>query len=128
MGEASGILNFTRSIGGSFGISLMACLMLNRREAFQRDALVQNISALNPVFLYYLNTLKNYLFTYIGFDPSMAYHKAMGLINNTINSQSAIMAFQDNFHIMMWVILIFLFFLLFIIKTKTQKTRKNNNI
>jgi len=123
MGEASGILNFTRSIGGSFGISLMASVMLNRREAFQRDALVQNISATNPVFLHYLNTLQNYLFTYIGFDPSMAYHKAMGLINNTINTQSAIMAFQDDFHIMMWVILIFLFFLPFI-RTKAQKPEK----
>jgi DHA2 family multidrug resistance protein len=123
MGEASGVLNFARSIGGSFGISLMASVMLNRREAFQRDALVQNISATNPVFLHYLNTLQNYLFTYIGFDPSMAYHKAMGLINNTINTQSAIMAFQDDFHIMMWVILIFLFFLPFI-RTKAQKPEK----
>ncbi|MGB9756012.1 MAG: MFS transporter, partial [Desulfurella sp.] len=123
MGEASGVLNFTRSIGGSFGISLMASTMLAHREAFQRDALVQNISNSNPIFLHYINTLQSYLFYYFGFDPSLAYHKAIGLINKAINAQSAIMAFQDDFHIMMWVILVFLFFLPFI-KTKTQKTQK----
>ncbi|WP_291493346.1 DHA2 family efflux MFS transporter permease subunit [Desulfurella sp.] len=123
MGEASGVLNFARSIGGSFGISLMASTMLAHREALHRDALVSNITFSNPIFQNYLHTLSSYLFTYGGFNPAIAYNKAIGLINNTINAQSTIMAFQDDFHLMMCIILVFLIFLPFI-KTKTQKPQK----
>jgi DHA2 family multidrug resistance protein len=123
MGEASGVLNFARSIGGSFGISLMASTMLAHREAFHRDVLVSNITASNPIFQNYLHILSSYLFTYGGFNPTICYNKAIGLINNTINAQSTIMAFQDDFHLMMYIILVFLIFLPFI-KTKTQKMQK----
>lgn len=113
MNEASSVLNFARSIGGSFGISFVIDTLITRREAFHRDVLVSHISQSSIIFNNLLNHLKQYLVTR-GLSAPDTYKTAIAIINNILNVQSSIIAYQDAFHIMMWSSLIFLILLIFI--------------
>ena len=54
---ASGLVNLARNIGGSFGISLVTTL-LARRSQFHQSRLVENATALNPIFNNALNSAR----------------------------------------------------------------------
>jgi DHA2 family multidrug resistance protein len=117
--EASSVINFTRNIGGSFGISFMIDTLVQRRWEFHRDALVSHINSSNPIFNGLLEHMRQYLVT-MGFSFADSYHKAIALANSTLNAQSLIMSYQDAFHVMMWMSLIFIVFLPFIKRAKNK--------
>ncbi|HHS48850.1 MAG TPA: hypothetical protein ENM99_03200 [Desulfurella acetivorans] len=56
----------------------------------------------------------------MGFSFADSYHKAIALANSTLNAQSLIMPYQDAFHAMMWMSLIFVVFLPFIKRSKNK--------
>ncbi|MGE4546177.1 MAG: DHA2 family efflux MFS transporter permease subunit [Desulfurella sp.] len=113
MNEASSVLNFARSIGGSFGISFVIDTLITRREAFHRDTLVAHFSQSNQIFNTLFGHLREYLVTR-GFSFPDTYKVGMAMLNNTLNKQSLVISYQDAFHIMMWISLIFLILLVFI--------------
>jgi DHA2 family multidrug resistance protein len=113
MNEASSVLNFARSIGGSFGISFVIDTLITRRETFHRDTLVSHFSQSSQIFNTSFGHLREYLVTR-GFSFPDTYKVSIAMLNNTLNTQSLVISYQDAFHIMMWVSLIFLILLIFI--------------
>lgn len=118
MNEASSVLNFMRSIGGSFGISFVIDTFLVRRWTFHRDALVSHISQSSIIFGNFLESLRHYLVGQ-GFSFFDSYRVSMDIINKILNSQSLTQVYQEAFRLMMWMSLVFLLLLPWI------KTRKN---
>ncbi|MGC8791703.1 MAG: DHA2 family efflux MFS transporter permease subunit [Desulfurella sp.] len=123
--EASSVINFTRNIGGSFGISFMIDTLVQRRWEFHRDTLVSHINSANPIFNSLFEKIRLYLVDR-GFSFADSYHKAIALANNTLNAQSLIMSYQDAFHVMMWISLIFIVFLPFIKRVKNKASTPVN--
>ena len=119
--EASSVINFTRNIGGSFGISFMIDTLIQRRYAFHRDALVSHINPANPIFNSMFEKMRHFLVAKGGLSFVNSYHAAIALANKTLDGQSLIIAYQDAFHVMMWSSLIFLPIVLFIKSVKKSK-------
>ncbi|OSS42936.1 Inner membrane component of tripartite multidrug resistance system [Desulfurella amilsii] len=121
MGDASGVINFARNIGGSIGISF-AATMLQRREIFQRDALVHNFTQSSIIFQNFLDNTRQYLVTR-GFSFSDSYHAAIDIMNNLLSAQSSIIGYQDVFQIIIYFTLP-LFILILFIRTKQTKNKR----
>ena len=88
MGNASGIFNFIRNIGGSFGTSIVMTI-LTRRAQFHQARLVENLTPLNDAF----NQATQIL--------SINFHSVMqqyGIIYRELLRQSMMLAFNDSFY------------------------------
>jgi DHA2 family multidrug resistance protein len=92
---ASGLMNLSRNIGGSVGISVVTT-MLDRRTQFHLARLSANLSPANPAFRQTLKGTTAALQAR-GFSPADAAHKAYGLIQATIYRQANMLAYVDNF-------------------------------
>ncbi len=82
MASASGLFNFMRNIGTSFGTSL-SINYWDRRISAHREVLVTGVNSSNPSFITYLNTI-----------PGTAASKIASL-NRIIDNQSALMGVND---------------------------------
>ena len=88
MGNASGIFNFIRNIGGSFGTSIVMTI-LTRRAQFHQSRLVENLTPLNDTFNQAIQVL------------SINFHSLMqqyGVIYRELLRQSMMLAFNDSFY------------------------------
>lgn len=79
---ASGLYNFMRNIGNSFGTSL-ATNFWNNKMAFHHEEMVASIQNGNPNFISYINSMSGTL------------HDKLAYINEVIILQSAIMGVND---------------------------------
>lgn len=100
----SGFYNLTRQLGGSIGIAVLATV-LDRRQTFHRAVLSENISNYNLQTQERLNALTAAM-QHHGADPSTAHQQALALLNQTLDGQATLLAFEDLFHV---VGLVFLF-------------------
>jgi len=98
IGNATGIFNLMRNIGGSFGIAGVTTL-LARREQFHYARLVENVSQYNPQFveMYKHGVAK---LVEAGQPYLMAQKQVIGIAYAQVIKQSATMAFIDCF----WVV------------------------
>ena len=94
MGNATGLFNMLRNIGGSIGIS-MATTALIRRAALHQTEIGANLSASNPILQQKSRAIAAYLGHQLG--PPSGRAGAMGLINGLMMQQSALMAYVDVF-------------------------------
>ena len=94
MGNATGLFNMLRNIGGSIGIA-MATTAIIRRAALHQTEIGAHLSPSSPVFQQKSRLLASYLGHQIG-QPS-ARPGAMGLIYDLLQQQSALMAYVDVF-------------------------------
>jgi DHA2 family multidrug resistance protein len=94
----SGFYNLTRQLGGSVGIAILTTL-LAQREAFHREMLVENVSLYNMATNQRLDQLTG-AFQNQGADLATAHQQALAVINQSINTQAAILSFEDIF----WVV------------------------
>ena len=108
----SGFYNLTRQLGGSVGIAVLTTL-LDRRESFHRARLVEHVSAYDPETNQRLDSLTGALQSQ-GIDPVTAHQKALGLLDQSVNLQSAVMSFSDIFWFVGMVFLCSLPLLLFL--------------
>ncbi len=88
MGNASGIFNFIRNVGGSFGTAIVTTI-LTRREQFHQSRLIENLIPTNESFHHIQNLLS-------GIVSSGALK--LGLIYKELLRQSAMLAFNDAFY------------------------------
>jgi MFS transporter, DHA2 family, multidrug resistance protein len=93
--SASGLTNFLRILGGSFGVSLSVTLW-DRRQSFYDNRLTEHITAYNPVSQHYLDQLHG-----LGFDPLAA---SVSLAR-TIVRQAFMLATNDFFWLSGWIFL-----------------------
>jgi DHA2 family multidrug resistance protein len=90
IGNASGLYNLLRNVGGSVGISLVNTVVA-RHEQVHRNELVHSLTPSNPVFQHQLSVLSHYVT-----NPQAAY----AIINRTLNSQARLWAYVDDFRYM----------------------------
>jgi len=99
IGNASGLYNLLRNVGGSIGISIVNTIVA-RHEQLHRSELVHSVTAGNPTVQQRLNSLHHLLQSTNAAGPSLATRGAYQLLNNTVNSQARLWAYVDDFRYM----------------------------
>ena len=94
MGNATGLSNMLRNIGGSIGIS-MATTALVRRAALHQNEIGANLDLSNPVLQQKAHTIGTYLGHHIG--PTSSQPGAYGTMYGLLQQQSALLAYVDVF-------------------------------
>ena len=96
IGNASGLYNLLRNIGGGIGISMINTI-LARHEQIHRADLVHNITPDNPALQETLVGLRSYLTQ----APTQSLHvstqRAWQLVDRTLSQQAALLSFVDDF-------------------------------
>lgn len=119
MGNATGIYNLMRNIGGSVGIANITT-MLVRGSQIHQNYLAASAGAGNLVEGGYVGGLQARLFSQ-GADMVTAHEKALGALYRSVQQQASLLAYADNFKLLaMLSLLCFPLVLLF------QKVRKHD--
>jgi MFS transporter, DHA2 family, multidrug resistance protein len=95
---ASGLINLSRNIGASFGISFVTT-MLARREQFHQAALVNHITNYQPHVTQLVNGIAHG-FMVKGTSAIEATAKAYGVIGIMVARQATLLSYLDNFFLM----------------------------
>jgi len=98
IGNASGLYNLLRNIGGSIGIAVVNTL-ISRREQLHRTELVHSIAPGSVNLVGRLHALQQFLQAQ-GASASLALDRAQGLINETLNRQARLWSYVDDFRYM----------------------------
>lgn len=112
MGNATGMFNLLRNIGGSVGIAI-AATMLGRFSQFYQITLVGHTTPYNPVWQLKFNQLKQALVSR-GISSSEAEQTAIGMMYGLVRKQAAVLSFNHIFFIigLAFLLIIPLLFLL----------------
>jgi DHA2 family multidrug resistance protein len=103
MGEASGLTNLLRNLGGSVGISAITALVARGTQTRQA-LLVGHLNPYNPVFNDHIAKVQSALAPQVG---SVAAHdQAYGLTYQTLQQQAALGAYVDQFRLLVIVCLL----------------------
>jgi DHA2 family multidrug resistance protein len=97
MGNATGIYNLVRSVGGSFGISAVMAMLVRGAQTHQ-TVLAGDTGLGSPVASMMARGLQGRLFLQ-GTDMVTAQHKALGMLYRSVQQQSALLAYADNFRL-----------------------------
>ncbi len=106
--QASALMNMSRNLGGTIGISAVQT-MLAQREQFHQARLVEHLDPLNPSYVQGLGTL-THDFSAVGGGAPMA---ALGTLYNAVRQQAAMLSYIDVFHTLMITVFACLPLLLF---------------
>ncbi len=94
IGNASGLFNLMRNVGGGVGISMVNTLVA-RHTQIHRAELAQNLAPQNPAFQQTFNQIRGLMGQFVG--PSFSDLRAYGLIQGTLDQQSAAYSYVDVF-------------------------------
>ncbi|MCO5231934.1 MAG: DHA2 family efflux MFS transporter permease subunit [Chitinophagales bacterium] len=95
--QGAGINNMMRQLGGSFGIAIITT-MINKRVAFHRGHLVENISDYNPVSVERFQMLWQGIVSR-GIDGITAKSMTLKSLDGIVTQQSYLLAYMDGFYI-----------------------------
>jgi DHA2 family multidrug resistance protein len=95
IGNASGLYNLMRNLGGSFGIAFVTT-MLARGAQKHQALMVEHMTATDPAFTQQLGAAQH-AFARHG-DPVAAMSRAYSVLDQTLDAQAHLWAFVDNFH------------------------------
>jgi DHA2 family multidrug resistance protein len=96
MGNATGIYNLMRNLGGSFGIALVSTLIVRRAQVHQAR-MVGHLTPFDPTYTERLASVTKALTPQSG--PFLAQMQAQGLLYGTLQSQASLWAFVENFRL-----------------------------
>lgn len=97
MGNATGVFNLLRNIGGSVGIAI-AATQLGRLSQFYQTNLVPHINQYSPVFQIRFNALKQALIAK-GMQADQASQTALGMFYGMVHKQAGALAYNRIFFI-----------------------------
>jgi len=111
MGNATGIFNLMRNLGGSFGIALVTTLLARRAQVHQAF-MVSHLTPYDAAYREHLAVAQQALHDSVG--SFMAHQQALGLVYNSMLQQASLWAFVENFRLfgvlcLMCLPLVFLF-------------------
>ncbi|MBY0319544.1 MAG: multidrug efflux MFS transporter [Reyranella sp.] len=95
-GSASALLNVMRNMGGAVGIAGLQTFLVER-ERFHVDVIGQSVSMFDEETRLYLGGLARRLVEQGVVDPSVAWHKAVGIVAGMVREQAFVMAVGDAF-------------------------------
>jgi MFS transporter, DHA2 family, multidrug resistance protein len=104
MGNAAGIYNLMRNIGGSVGIATVTTILVRGSQVHQ-NYLAANIMAENTPVRETLHGLQTTL-SLGGFDSYAAHQKAVGILYGIVQQQAALLAYADNFRLLGYLALL----------------------
>ena len=116
--SANGTINFTRQLGGAFGINLLA-IFLEQRTAFFSEALAASQSAANAVTADFLVRVEN-LLAIGGLPETIQQPGAMIYLGRVVSAQATMLAFRDTFLLFAVLSLLGIVFALFFITPKRR--------
>ncbi|MCZ6454206.1 MAG: DHA2 family efflux MFS transporter permease subunit [Alphaproteobacteria bacterium] len=116
--SANGTINFTRQLGGAFGINLLA-IFLEQRIAFFSDAFAATQSASNAVTAEFLDKVEN-LLAIGGLPETIQQPGALLYLSRVVSAQATTMAFRETFLMFAIVGLSGMVFALFLRSPKTR--------
>jgi len=100
IGNASGILNLVRNLGGSFGVAFCTTV-LSQRSQFHQTFLAENITPANPAFQSHYQEILQWLQVH---KPALANPDGiLHIIYQEVLRQASMLAFNDTFYIMGWI-------------------------
>jgi DHA2 family multidrug resistance protein len=95
IGNAAGIYNLMRNLGGSIGIAAIMSFLVRGTQVHQ-NYLVADVTSGNPAVALRLQGLESRLFL-AGSSPYAAHEKALGMLYGLIQHQASLFAYVDNF-------------------------------
>ena len=96
IGNASGLYNLLRNIGGSIGISVVNTIVA-RHEQLHRNELAASLSPGRPAVQGALGGMQQYLSAQGGASPATAVQQSYGLINQALDAQARLWSYVDDF-------------------------------
>jgi DHA2 family multidrug resistance protein len=114
--QGTGLYNFFRQLGGSFGIAAISTL-LTRFTAQNRANLVQHVTASDPVSVSQIEMLTRGMMAR-GADFWTAKQRALALIDHRIMAQASVMAYSRIYVLSALIILLLIPLLLLVRRTK----------
>ena len=96
MGQASGLFNVIRQVGGSFGVALIGTI-LTERTFFHRAIDGQVVSKYSPVYQHVVDGLRNFVTYRVAGPVSIETERAKALIISNLSKQAIIQATDDTF-------------------------------
>jgi DHA2 family multidrug resistance protein len=97
MGNATGIYNLMRSVGGSIGIAAVMAMLVRGAQTHQ-NTLAGDVSTGSPMAGMMARGLQARLFSQ-GADLVTAHQKALGSLYRSVQQQSSLLAYADNFRL-----------------------------
>jgi MFS transporter, DHA2 family, multidrug resistance protein len=98
IGNASGLYNLFRNIGGSIGISIVNTIVA-RHEQLHRTELAGSLDVARPEVLGAMQGLQRYLGAQ-GASPTTAVERSYGLLNQSLTGQARLWSYVDDFRYM----------------------------
>jgi MFS transporter, DHA2 family, multidrug resistance protein len=99
MGNASGLYNLLRNVGGSIGISVVNTIVA-RHEQVHRSYLVHSLTPGNPALQQHVSALQSLLRANAAAGPAMATAGAYKMLDQTLRAQARLWAYVDDFRYM----------------------------
>jgi DHA2 family multidrug resistance protein len=96
IGNATGIYNLMRNLGGSFGIALVSTMIVRRAQVHQA-LMVSHLTPLDRAYRQALAAATHALTPLSG--PWLAHRQAEQLLYGTLQSQASLWAFVENFRL-----------------------------
>lgn len=118
MGNATGIFNLLRNLGGSFGVAFIST-MIARRAQFHQFHLVEHLTPFDTSYQVTSSHASQFL-QYRGFDASVAQHGGASAIYGQLLRQASMLSFNDVFYLLSIFLTCTLPLLLFIKRDKSK--------
>jgi DHA2 family multidrug resistance protein len=104
--QASALMNVSRNLGGTFGISLVQT-MLARRSQVHQSQYVESLNPLNPNYVTGLARTARELMAN-GLSQAEANRAATAQLYRGLGQQAQMLSYIDVFHVLMWVVIVVL--------------------
>lgn len=98
IGNASGLYNLLRNIGGSIGISVVNTIVVRHAQA-HRNEMSHSLNAGNANLQSQMHALQHYL-ALQGASPSLATSRAYAMLNGALGGQARLWSYIDDFRYM----------------------------
>ena len=98
MGNATGIFNLVRNLGGSFGTAFVVTT-LSRRAQYHQSMLVERLTPYDPSFLQMFQKSKN-LLTHSFDAANYQFQTSLQMIYNMMSRQAMMLSFADLFYML----------------------------
>ncbi|MCL5021021.1 MAG: MFS transporter [Bacteroidetes bacterium] len=117
MGQATGLYNVVRQIGGSFGVAIIGSI-LTERTLFHRAVDGQVVSKYSPVYQNIINRLRDFVTYKVAGPLSIVTERAKALIITNVAKQAIIQATDDTFFFACAIMLLCVIPILLLKRTK----------
>jgi DHA2 family multidrug resistance protein len=100
--QASALMNVSRNLGGTFGISFVQTMLL-RRSQIHQARYVETLNPLNPNYAHALHQLTRTLIGR-GISQAHAMQAATAELYAMLQQQASMLSYVDVFHTLMWMV------------------------